>query len=113
MDDELAEKLEELQLVVEDLEKLESEMEVLDATFLGINQKDPEQLKLFEEDEKKILDAYQMKKASLLALKQEVRRLELKNKRGNYSDNTPNIYLLGLMRILFKPVIKLIQSHLH
>lgn len=85
MEDELAEKLEELRLVVDDLEKLESEMEVLDATFLGINQKDPEQLKLFEEDEKNILDAYQMKKASLLALKQEVRRLELKNnKRGNY-----------------------------
>jgi hypothetical protein len=92
MDDELAEKLEELQLVVDDLEKLESEMEVLDATFLGINQKDPEQLKLFEEDEKKILDAYQMKKATLLALKQEVRRLELKNNnRGNYH-NTRILY---------------------
>lgn len=105
MDDELTDKLEELQLVVDDLEKLESEMEVLDATFLGINQKDPEQLKLFEEDEKKILDAYQMKKASLLALKQEVRRLELRNKRGNYEIAlrlyTKYIYLLNTNNVIF------------
>jgi hypothetical protein len=85
MEDELAEKLDELHILVDELEKLESEMEVLDATFMGINQKDPEQLKLFEEDEKNILAAYQMKKASLLALKQDVRRMELKNKRGNFN----------------------------
>lgn len=76
-------------------------MEVLDATFLGINQKDPEQLKLFEEDEKKILDAYQMKKATLLALKQEVRRLELKN------NNRDKSTLLSTKIPLIGPISKL------
>jgi chromosome segregation ATPase len=82
MDSELNFKLQELQELVQNIEKMENDLELLDHMLPGIDPTDQDELKKFEKEEQELLQKYQDAKMRLLTLKQELRRVELSKTRG-------------------------------